>query len=849
MKINPQGSKNAKIVLVGEAPGEDEERYQKLLVGPASQLLRQQASTAGVSLDFCYATNVAKERPPGNNFQARYYTGTNLPSTELLGLYDSLRTELSELKPNVIVAVGEEALKALTGREGIYDWRGSILETELGKVIPIISPGHCLRAAGADNDSILEGKTKGKHTFGDLNARAIFDWAKIGRESRFPEANLPSPNHITHPTFHDAMDYLRSIKKGDAVAQDIEVINYEIDCIGVSSNPLHAICIPFFYVNTGLGRPGEDYWTLEQEAAIWRELYRINSDPDITNIFQNANFDLHFLQYHGINLHHLGMDTMNAGHVCYPECPKSLDFLVSVYTRRPYHKDQIRSNRWLYNCHDASSTREIYDALNKELHDLGLYDFYYSLINEVVLPYKECADIGLNVDLEMKAKITRELEEAVAKVNQEAQEVIGHEINLASSTQVKALLYEEMGLAVQKKKPAKGEKEGKITSDDAAIKKLQKLYSKDSHVMTVLDLLDRHRDYSKELGTYARINLDPDNRCRTTYFVSGTETGRLSSQETVTGTGTNLQNPPKGELFKGCGYGIRSFFIPDHDGDIFLEGDLSGADARIVAWDAQDPGLISVFSSGRDVHITNASIFSGLSYDKIWKDYHRAEELEALGEPLDPDAKAAKTWRKKAKTCGHAANYGIRKRTLAQNLGITEAEAEKLLNLYYAFYPRIQAWHLEIQAQLQATRTLVTPLGRKRVFFGRWGEDLFKEAYAYKPQSTVADIIHTGFLRLYRGIKEHGLDKRGVRIALNNHDALAVNTPRVVALEVFRLMKQTMQVELSFPHGKETVPVDFKLGETMFGLRSFTEEELASWARPTKTMIVRENGRYVRKVV
>jgi uracil-DNA glycosylase family 4 len=847
MRIQPHGPKTARIAIVGEAPGETEERLSRFFVGASGQLLRQLMSTAKLSLDNCYLTNVSKVRPEHNDFQSRFYTRTGQPTSELLGYYQELALELQEVKANVFVAVGNEALKALTGLDGIQYWRGSILETQFGKVIPVIHPARILRAAGASDEIVVEGKSKGKNTYGDLVARCTFDFHKVARESLFPECKLPNPTLITKPTYHEAMDYLRSIQKGHTVSEDIEVYAREIDCIGLSYSENHAICIPFFWVpGTGYTGPatGTNYFTAEEEADIWRELYRINSDPDINKVYQNANFDLTFLTRHGLPISHLYMDTMNAHHCCYPETPKSLEFICSVYTRYPYYKDQIKGQRWKYNCLDAVVTETACFALEKELRDLGVYDFYFNLINKVVLPYKEVADTGLRVDPALKQQITEELEAKLEACKTSLNDTIGHEINMASPAQVKQLLYTELGLPEQYQRRTKGQTEDKVTTNEEAIEKLLKKATT-NHQHDVLKAILEFRDLHKELTTYARLPLDADNRCRTTYVVSGTETGRLSSNKTVTDTGANLQNIPKGELTKGCGYGIRSFFIPDSDSDIFIEGDLSGADARIVAWISQDPGLVTLFASGKDVHIANSCLFFGGEYEEKYAAYKS-------GDPV------IEKQRKNSKTYGHGCNYDMGWKHLMEEAGVSAAEAKRIMALYHATYIGIGQWHRAVQAQLELNRTLQTPLGRKRTFFGRWGNDLFKEAYAYVPQSTVADIIHYGFLALYNRIKETGLDKLGVRVALNIHDAITCNTPKQYALQTLQLMRQTMHIPLTFPHGTEIVPVDFGWGERWFGFKSVkpeTEEMFADWAKEVavtkqpKLMWVRENGKFIQKEV
>lgn len=784
--IKPSGPRNAKIAICGEAPGRTEVERGEFFVGASGQILWQQAGGAGITRANCYVTNVDKERPPDNNFQLRNYTRLGEPTERLRRLHSEVCEELASVGANITVLVGAEALLAVTGKTGINHWRGSILDTPIGKCIPVLHPAGFLRDWSG-------------------YAPSVFDWARIAREQHSRECNLPNPTLITSPSWSQVEFAFQQIRNNPFVAFDIETVNMEIDCIGFAPTPDYAICIPLMYMN------GIPYWNESEETALWHYIAEALWDRNLGKIAQNVNYDSTYLDRHGCILRNLVMDTMNAHHCCYPETPKSLEFLTSIYTRYNYYKDLSLSDRWRYNALDAVVTRVCFDEINDELKDLGTYDFHYGLINEVVPRYKESADFGIRVDVEMKNKITEELEAVIVEEQKKLNDLVGHEVNYNSPKQVTELLYRELALDPVLKRDT-----GRPTADDDALNSLIHKYQKKPKVVGILKALQELRYSGKELSTYARMSIDPDNRVRTTYYVAGTETGRLASQKAITSTGANLQNITKGPIREGCGYGIRSFFVPDRDDDVFLEGDLSGADAMVVAWVSGDPGLMSLFRTGKDIHTVNAGLFFNVDYGPGLKD--------------QPGA-VTKAMRQKAKTCGHAANYGIGRNTLARNLECSASEADALLRRYHSLYPYIELWHRDIQEKLRIDRTLTTPLGRKRQFFGRWGDPLFKEAYAYVPQSTVADVIHFGFLRLHRAIEEQGLRYEGVRCALNIHDAITVNTPRSLVPTVLPLMKQCMEVPIPFEkHGDLIIPVEFSMGENWYALKKVTLEEVL----PTK---------------
>ena len=149
--VPPEGDKNAKYVIVGEAPGATELKMKRPWVGQAGNLLMDLLGSAGIRRQNCYLTNVIKERPPNNNiskFISLRSTG-NHTVTDSAKLYlEQLRSELSETTANVIIAAGNVSLWALTGLNGVTKRRGSVYESTLlpgRKVIPIIHPAAALR--------------------------------------------------------------------------------------------------------------------------------------------------------------------------------------------------------------------------------------------------------------------------------------------------------------------------------------------------------------------------------------------------------------------------------------------------------------------------------------------------------------------------------------------------------------------------------------------------------------------------------------------------------------------------------------------------------------------------------
>ena len=208
---------------------------------------------------------------------------------------------------------------------------------------------------------------------------------------------------------------------------------------------------------------------------------------------------------------------------------------------------------------------------------------------------------------------------------------------------------------------------------------------------------------------------------------------------------------------------VRKMFIPDKGMTIF-DVDLAGADAQVVAYEAEDLDLITAFKAGLDVHAKNAEDLWGRAFTQ-----------------LTGHARSAK--RKECKQGVHATNYGGSARTLAKVLGWTVAEASTFQRRWFDIHPGIKRnFHNRIDSSLRSTRMVTNRFGMRRVYFDRI-DSCFTEALAWVPQSTVAEVSFRGGLQLLaRTGSEY--DVRGqllrfgwVEILLQVHDSLVFQVP------------------------------------------------------------------------
>lgn len=766
------GPLDAKIVMVGEAPGVEEERFGKPFIGSSGELLTKTMHQVGIARESVYITNVVKERPPANNIEKfiKFDKGKVIASEAYKEYEALLMEELSTTSANVYVAIGGVAMYALSRMDKITKRRGSIIPGYIGdrtiKVIPIIHPASALR----------------NYTFIHF---IRFDLKRVLEESAYPDIRLPSRYLKVGPSFLESMAYLQSCDGLPLLGFDIEVVNEEVSCISVAKNPYDVISIPFF-------SNGQDHFTVDQEIAIWKELTRLLEDPAITKVGHNIAFDSTFLFIkYGIRTTNM-KDTMILSSICYPDFPKGLDFVTSICTKEPYYKDDGKKwfkfggsidDFWIYNAKDSAVCIESLPILEAEVQrqgNEGAAERQTAIVPSLV--YMQAR--GIKVDKEGMDKAAKEYSWRIEQLQEELNSVCGQELNANSSKQLQEYFY------IKKKiKPYVSRATGNVSVDAMALKRLSKRGFREAQI--ILEM----RHLIKIKSTYFEMELDDDNRIRCSFNPVGTENGRLSSSKTIFGKGGNMQNLPP-EMLR--------FLIAD-PGCFLYNIDLSQAENRIVAYCSPEPNMIAAFENGIDIHRKTA----GLIFNKPWEEISDEKGSSSIGGGL----RSERDW---GKSANHGLNYDLSFRAAALIWEIQDAEAKYIVDRYHSVYPGVRQMHAWVRAQLNKDRTLTNCMGRRRMFTSRWGDELFKEAYAFIPQSTVADIINS------RGLS-YIMDNpmmRGVEILNQVHDSIVLQIsyeaiPVERHAECLKLIVNSLQTPISFRGQTFSIPADTHVGLTL----------------------------------
>lgn len=773
--VGPEGSKDSKIAFIAEAPAFEEVNQGRPLVGRSGQLFNFLLTQAGLVRNHCYITNLFKFMVQKRGdyivhgdvklFSTKKNEFTSTGEKHRLELIE----ELKSVNANVLVPMGGPALNAITDKKGITKWRGSILKSYSvdRKVVPMIHPAAALR----------------QYIY---RYWLVWDIKRAKIESETPEINLPDRHYIVEPSFSEVMAKLESYEKEPILGFDIEILNLEVSHISFAKSWDDAISIPFVSFASG----SSPYYLLPEENTIWRKVCSILENEKIEKVGQNLEFDISVLfQKYGIltkNYH----DTMVAHKIVFPDYPASLAFITSTRTREPYYKDDLRIHNkpWgaqvdigRYNCKDSMICVETMPSLIKDLKRLQNEETY-EVHRKLIEPTIYMGIRGLKVDTEMLAKVREESRKKIEELQEELNSIVGTPLNPRSTKQVAAYFYIEKGLSPYKKG-------GKTTTEKGALKRIARKGFREAKIM--LDM----RSLSHDISTYYDVKLK-EGRLVCSYKPV-TSMGRLASSKDIFDFGTNMQNQPKEKM--------NRLFIAD-EGCLLYNVDLSQADNRSVAYMGPEHRMMQAFEDGRDVHSLTASLIFGFPYDEIIQ-MHKEKVKSDIGY-------GDRTHRDWGKQCNHAFNFGRGYRTFSYEFEIPEKEGKELWRSYHNIYHGVEkSYHKWIRDKLSQDRTLTNCFGRKYRFVERWGEELFKQAYAFPAQSNTADVLNRwGVLPMYYDTAQF----EHVELLRQVHDSINFQIPidKGIAYHCrcLKAIKKSLEQPLKWKIQEFVIPAEFEVG-------------------------------------
>ena len=419
----------------------------------------------------------------------------------------------------------------------------------------------------------------------------------------------------------------------------------------------------------------------------------------------------------------------------------------------------------------ASAIARLQPLLAEKLVTSGLADLYERVELPLTVVLAEIEANGFRLDTDVLGDVGKELDQQLGTILRGIYRLAGVEFNVNSPKQLCEVLFEKLKLP--------------------PIKKTKTGYSTDEDVLTQLALqhelpaeILNYRSLSKLKSTYVdalpRLVNSDTGRLHTSLHQTVTATGRLSSSD------PNLQNIPiKGEW----GRRIRAAFITNA-GWVLLSADYNQIEPRILAHLSRDPVLIGAYGRGDDIHTTTAMQIFGLAADQITKDMRRV-----------------------AKTVNFGIIYGISPFGLSSQLGISNQEAKRYIDAYFARFEGVKAYIDRTVTEAKANGYVTTLLGRRRPIPELRSSDPTQRSFGERIamnspiQGTAADVIKLAMLAVHRRLVTEG---RAARILLQVHDELILELPEAEADSVRPIVTEEMErvIELVVP-----LKVDIGIGK------------------------------------
>lgn len=604
---------------------------------------------------------------------------------------------------------------------------------------------------------------------------------------------------------------------------------------------LHANCLPFF-------------------ADVFKQL-------DKTWILANAKFDTHMLANVGHELQGRLVDTSVMHALLYEEQPHGLKHMAKTLlgwgwtdfgdtfgkirsgycacgaTRAAHANDgfckktgclQYRQITALdvlrrmeaqdldklvdYAANDAYGTWHVYLTLKRQLESevtmsylqghkwLGIttmWDYFWKTEVPFTRALYNCERNGLRVNRkyleELEPKILRQMDQlerefvATAAAELEARGKQARRTNPNSGPQMCALYYDDLGYPP--KTWTKGGKSG-IRKPQLGEKDLQRFASDGSKSAAVLIEL---KQLGKQYSTYIKKmpgRLDGNDRVHMRLNQDIARTGRLSSSD------PNMQNVTGGEKDR---FKLRDAFIPD-DGNVMVVADYGQLEMRLLAAAANEPRMIDIFKSGRDIHTGNVEMVFKIPYDEVERCRKLEKQVKSkeLGEDaLTPEVRRALRLRQYIKTIGFGLNYGMKENSLARRLNIEKSEAIELIENYMDAYPAVRQFFQEAVDIVQETGYAFTILGRRRHLpdinaadnMARFRAE--RQASNMPIQGTAADVCKMAMIAIDEDSELR--NAWGYRMCLQVHDEIVGECPKDYAAEVMARKQEWMENPFPVP--------------------------------------------------
>lgn len=792
------GNIRSKVLLLGEAPGENEVSLKKPFMGKAGQLLRRVLKETGYKEDEFFIFNSVLCRPPNNR---------DPQDVEIECCWDNVEAVIQEMNPRVIIPAGKTALrriegmniKAITKRVGVpkpLPKYGDAIS------IPIFHPSFVLRNGSHAEQEYMKTLAKVRLVIENLT----------GTRKRSDHAPL-----VEYRMLEDCgsiLDHLKEVSDSPCISFDTETTSLffqwaDLLTIGYSWDEDRGAAIPWSYFDP------EDltlkhYLSPKDRRTVAKALADILSGP-VRKTAHNGKFDYKILHHclkgemdRDFKVNNVVFDSMLAHHLLDENSKHSLDALSNKYPEYAgyfFLNDQsVDEGKKIgsqvrkafiegiakYHIPDEVFTRKAVGVFRTQFQadlEAGKHskelDYFrniirwtengFALVPKDVISFYCATDAALAFKLSMEfadeienqgldfvmhnivvplANDLREAEEFGVKVDVPRVKKLIKDSE-AKIAELRALIFDAAG---EEFNINSGQQLSHILFDKLGIKPFKKTatgWSADEESMKSFasqgyaiaqHILD-YREQFKIVGTYVAPLLDwkdQNDRIHANFKIHGTVTGRLS-----------CENPPLQVIPRDSE--VRKVFICD-EGNVLIGFDFAQAELRVLAFCSQDENLL------RDVQFA---------------DVHEAKARRLFG--IAQDQEVPKALRKRAKGINFGIVYGAGPEAIAVRAECSVEEAKQVMKEDQKNYPKVYEWIKKVHQELHRNGQVINLFGRVRRLPNVWSQDRELVAEAERQaqncliQGASADLCNLSAIAINREIRRL---KIPAKFLMNIHDAI-----------------------------------------------------------------------------
>jgi len=811
----------ARVLFIGESPGDDENEQGVPFVGRTGELLDEIFKEVGIPRNSIAVTNTVACRPPEKR--------PPVPK-EVKACSEFLLKEIEMLKPSLIVTLGATASKTIFPNLGnITKVRGVFYDHPelLCKLLPTFHPAY-----------VLKNPTERHLLVEDLSKAAAY----MNGSFIIPEPLLTHYHVIQR---RDQLDWIvnqlheNKLWACDTETTSINTLEAEIFIITVSWKPQTAVLLDCRYFRD----------TPENLSYFWSKVKEV-MENDSKKVFHNGGYDLQCFMNHGISVQNYYADTLLMHYLLNEETHHGLEVLAWEYTdfggyeltlSRYIEEHPIETYRDIpmeiihpYALKDADATFRSYLAMYPKIQQQQLS----YVLHDIMMPTQKILlrteHDGVSVDKpyldKTIAKYTLKMEEqlvtvrSVPQVRQFVEEkraaetaalkqkweksktltkrhsqfedylqtrllkspdLLTTEFNVNSPKQLKELLIDKMRLKVIKVTDS-----GQPSTDAEVLAEYAKANS-------FCNALLEYRTLSHLKSTFLEgiaNRLTPQNRVHTDYFLWSTNTGRISSRD------PNLGNIPTSKTAGD----IKDIFCADlGTGDWLVEADMAQAEFRIWMQYSQDPQALEDLNNGLDIH----KLIAAVAYHnvKLPRGTITYEQFLELTKDVTKDERTP------TKTIVFGCMYGRGAPSIAKQLDISTVEAQKIIDIFFARYPQASFWLKTTISKTRRDGYVVNLFGRRRrlsninVSDGKLRGEAERQAVNSPIQSAASDLTFLAAIRIFRYIWENRMK---TRLVLTVYDSIVLNVPDEELKTVIELVSTEM---IKKPLPSITVPLGAEL--------------------------------------